>query len=198
MTKASTVHTNGWVSVLLTQENENRAKRIRKQRDAQYRNIYAEINTDERWVGDLGEIVFKSWLKHCGITEFDWLLEDAAGKPDFIIPPNIGLGIKTVKRKVPPISGYTAQITAKHASEPIDYYFFMTYEIKIKKMWLLGAISQELFLKKSRYYAAGEHVHRNYKVREGHEIYNIEIDKLTPPLDWLSSLGFSPLTGNGS
>ncbi|MFC4160727.1 hypothetical protein [Chitinimonas lacunae] len=43
-------------------------------RNRQYGNIYAEAATDERWVGDLGEMVFNSWLKHEGIQGFEWVL----------------------------------------------------------------------------------------------------------------------------
>jgi hypothetical protein len=184
----SEVHSPGWISVNVGKEHEYTAKKIRAERDERYGNIYLEKQSDERWVGDLGEIAFKSWLKNRGVIDFKWITNDAAGEPDFIITPNIRVGVKTVKRKVPPRSGYTAQITAKHASEPTDYFFFMTYEISQKKMWLLGAITHELFMSEARYYSAGEWVHPNYQIRHGHEIFNIEIEKLIPPDRWLSEI----------
>lgn len=181
----SQVHTTGWVSVEVLEKYEVRAKAIRAERDRLYGNIYAESDTDQRWVGDLGEMVFNSWLKHQGIKGFNWILDAAAGKPDFITALNIRIGVKAVKRKVPPRMDYTAQITAQHAHEPIDHYFFMTYEINERRMWLLGGIDRERFLREARYYAAGEWVHPNYQIRPGHEIYNIEIEKLEKPLEWL-------------
>lgn len=45
-------------------EYEERAKQIRAERDRQYGNIYVEAATNKRWVGDLGEMVFNSWLRH--------------------------------------------------------------------------------------------------------------------------------------
>lgn len=56
----------------------------------------------------------------------EWVVDDAAGRPDVVTALNIRIGVKTVKRQVPPREGYTAQITARHAEEPIDQYFFMT------------------------------------------------------------------------
>lgn len=184
----SQVHPQGWISLLVAPEHEERAKRMRAERDRQYGNIYTEATTDERWVGDLGEMVFNSWFKHEGIQSFEWVLDDAAGKPDFVTALNVRIGVKTVKRKVPPREDYTAQITARHAGEPIDQFFFMTYEIAKRRMWLLGGISRECFLREAHYYGAGESVHANYKIRQGHEIYNIEIAKLIPPKVWIKTV----------
>lgn len=170
---------------MIAPEFEEQAKQMRATRDRQYGNIYTEAATDKRWVGDLGEKVFKSWFKHEGIQGFKWVLDDAAGAPDFVTALNIRIGVKTVKRKVPPREVYTAQITARHAQEPIEHYFFMTYEIDQRRMWLLGGIDRERFLKEARYYGAGEFVHRDYQIRRGHEIYNIEIGKLIPPREWV-------------
>lgn len=86
----SQVHTQGWISLLIAPEHEERAKQMRAKRDRQYGNVYAEAATDERWVGDLGEMVFNSWFKHEGIQGFEWVLDDAAGAPDFVTALNIG------------------------------------------------------------------------------------------------------------
>lgn len=64
----------------------------------------------------------------------------------------------------------------------------MTYEIAKRRMWLLGGINREWFLQEARYYGAGEWVHANYKIRQGHEIYNIEIAKLIPPKVWIKTV----------
>lgn len=184
----SKTHPQGWISVPVPPEFEARAKQMRVERDRQYGNIYVETCTDERWVGDLGEIVFNSWFKHEGVTGFQWVLDAVAGKPDFITALNIRIEVKSVKRQVPPIESYTAQITARHAKEPIDQYFFMSYEINKRRMWLLGGIERELFLRDARYYSAGEWVHKNYQVRAGHEIYNLEITKLVRPKDWIAQV----------
>ena len=75
-----------------------------------------------------------------------WLSDDeAAGKHDFDIS-GIKVGAKTVKRQVPMRPHYTAQITAQHAKEPIDHFFFMCFEVPRKVMWLLGGITKEDFL----------------------------------------------------
>jgi len=184
----SQVHPRGWISVAIAPEYEARAKKMREDRDRQYGNIYVEAETDERWVGDLGEIAFNSWLKHEGVQGFQWVLDDVAGQPDFVTDRNVRIGVKSVKRKVPPLESYTAQITARHAAEPIDHYFFMSYEYTKHRMWLLGGIERERFLREARYHTAGEWVHNHYQIREGHEIYNIEIDKLIVPKMWLAQV----------
>jgi hypothetical protein len=54
-------------------------------------------------------------------------------------------------------------------------------------MWLLGGITKERFLCDARHYRAGEPVHQNYVVREGHEIFNIERGRLQGSNAWVSS-----------
>jgi hypothetical protein len=178
----------GWISVDISEANERWAKAKRAERDRQYGNIYREAATDERWVGDLGELVFDKWLKHHQVEGYDWILEGAAGAPDFRLASGIRIGVKTVKRKGPPLEGYTAQITARHTKEPIEHFFFMSYEIAKRRMWLLGGIHKQGFLEGAVYVPAGSQVHANYTIREGHEIYNIDIGKLLPPREWLGSL----------
>jgi hypothetical protein len=184
----SEVHKTGWISVGVSEANQNKAKAIRAERDRKYGNIFTEMRTDERWVGDLGEMVFDNWFKHNGVEGYQWILEGTAGAPDFVTALNIRIGVKTVKRAVPPRADYTAQITAQHAHEPIEQFFFMSYEIDKKKMWLLGGLDKETFLKEATNYKAGDQVHAKYTIREGHEIYNIEIAKLVQPNDWIKNL----------
>lgn len=189
---ASEKTVEGWIRVSISASHEEWAKRNRAERDRLYGNIYRETASDERWVGDLGERAFDSWLKHHKVEGYRWILDGAAGAPDFQLPSGERIGVKTVKRRVPPRKGYTAQITARHAEEPIDHFFFMTYEIFSSRMWLLGGIDRKAFLDNADYYPAGSQVHENYTVREGHEIYNIDISRLSPPEEWLSRLTGRP------
>jgi len=171
----------------ITRNLEKQAEKIRKSRDEKYGNIYLELESDLRWVGDLVEICFNSWLKKSNILNYQWHLDNAAGKPDFTIN-NRRIDVKTVKRKVPPLLNYTAQITAKHKDYPIDDLFFCSYEFQIKRMWFLGGITKKEFLDKSTYYKAGDKVHSNYTIRQGHEIYNAEIKILNEPDEWIKQL----------
>jgi len=184
----SKVHPEGWISLFIAPKFEDRAKQIRATRDLQYGNIFAETATDMRWVGDLGEIVFDSWFKHEGIRGLVWVEGNAAGQPDFVTEQNVRIGVKTVKRQGRPYAGYTAQVTARHGEEPVEQFFFMTYEISQSRMWLLGGIDRERFLKDSRYYGPGEWVHEKYQVRPDQEIRNIGIDQLLPPKEWLKTI----------
>lgn len=178
--KSDVNHESNFLKFKVSSDMEEIARKIRAMRDQEYGNIYKEFESDERWVGDLGEICVNNWIKSFGLVlgeDYRWVLENASGKPDFIIG-NVSLDVKTVKRKVPPKARYTAQITARHSREDCNYYFFCSYEIKIKVMWMLGGISKADFLKQATYFEAGASVHKNYQIREGHEIYNIEISRL--------------------
>lgn len=179
---------NEWIVIPVTGDTIVRAQEIRNQRDQQYGNIFQEESTDLRWVGEIGEICLNYWLAANCPTGFSWIMENnTAGKPDFIINGH-AVGMKTVKRKVPMQPNYTAQITAKHAQEPVDYFAFACYEVPKKQLWFLGGIDKQSFLNKAQYYGAGEQVHASYTIRKGHEIYNIEISHLTPPIKWLNKL----------
>ena len=190
MAQRHQVHTNGWISLPIDEVYIEKAKGLRQQRDQRYRNIYEERDTDERWVGELGEYVFRGFLKflNFGKSDYEWIREDAAGKPDFVLYNSLTVDVKTVKRKVPPKADYTAQITAKHAAEDVDFFFFMTFEIKVRTMWLLGGIDKSTFLENATYYSEGEWVHKNYQVREAHGIYNAPISCLIPPREWAKKI----------
>jgi hypothetical protein len=177
-----------WIYVDATVEQEQMAREIRAERDRRYQNIYAAARTDERWVGDLGEILFDAWTTQTRPGLLRWIRDNAAGKPDFVSATGLRVGLKTVKRQVAPQPSYTAQITAQHAREPTDEYFFMSYELRKRRMWLLGGIGQQRFLERARYYGPGERVHANYQIRAGHEIYNIAICELVSAGEWLAGL----------
>jgi hypothetical protein len=171
----------------VTDEVMAQAQDMRAQRDVIYQNIYHEQSTDLRWVGEVGEICLYNWLRvrapGCGT----WLRRRAAGNADFLIQGHT-VGLKTVKRQVPFRPNYTAQITGRHAAEPVDYFFFASYEVPRRRLWLLGATSRSDFLRNARYHGPGEQVHSRYVVRSGHEIYNIEARHLTPPEEWLKQM----------
>jgi len=177
----------GWILLPVTDEIIREARAIRARRDRLYPNIYEEEETDLRWVGEVGEICLFHWLRARAPGAGTWLRRRAAGKPDFLIR-NHGVGLKTVKRQVPFRASYTAQITARHAAEPVDHFFFASYEVPRQRLWFLGGTTRADFLENARYHGPRQQVHSHYVVREGHEIYNIEARYLTPPETWLSQL----------
>lgn len=178
----------GWLTTEVSDRIVAEAQRIRAKRDEKYGNIYEERESDERWVGEVGEICFYKWLQQSEIDDFEWFLENAAGRPDF----RVGLsdvGMKTVKRQVPFQTHYTAQVTAEHVEEePVDHFFFASYEEPESKLWMIGGIEREEFRKNAQYYGAGEEVHPNYTIRPGHEIYNTESEQLYLPLSWIKNI----------
>ena len=183
----SKTHPSGWISVDVRDTDIAWARELRAERDRLYPNIYTERESDMRWVGELAEKVFKGWLIHVGVSDFHWLRDSPVHQPDFVLANGQRIGVKAVKRQVAPRPEYTAQITAEHRNEPVDHFFFMTYQFPAKRMWLLGGSTKEQFLATAKYFGAGSQVHENYVVREGHEIYNGPIGDLMPPEAWLAS-----------
>ena len=181
----------GWLIVPVTPGVIRRAQAMRARRDARYANVYEEEDTDLRWVGEVGEICLYRWLREHAPGAGRWIRAEAAGRPDFVVHGHT-VGMKTVKRQVPFRRGYTAQITGRHAREPVEHFFFASYEEPRQRLWLLGGISRSDFLEHARHYGPGERVHARYVVREGHEIYNVDVRHLTPPEAWLRMLTAPP------
>jgi len=182
-----------FVSVPMSSEDEQEAKRIRARRDRLYRSWFVIPEKDTRWVGDIGEIGFNRWAcSVMGPARVTWKIEDVTGgKPDFIVAKRT-LDVKTVACSSAPQIEYTAQVMAKdrYLHEKVSYFFFARYEIKVSLLWLLGGIARTEFLEKARYFSAGEKVHAYYTVQPGREIYNIEIARLTPPAELLNGWVF--------
>lgn len=179
---------NGWLTANVPDRCLDIAIDMRAIRDRQYRNIFEELPSDCRYVGEIGELMFHAWLRHVLEYPYEWITEEAAGKPDYILASQIAVELKTVKRGGPMFPHYAAGMTARHVDKPADHYFFACYEKPLQKLWLIGGITKSEFKKHARYYGAGEVVHPGYTIRAGHEIYNIEIERLTKPKLWIDQI----------
>lgn len=177
---------HGWIECRPCDEMVAKARDLRERRDRLHPNIFAEHATDCKWVGELAELCVCSWLHAEGLSGI-WHQANAVGKSD-ITCLRQQIGVKAVKRKVPMRPEYTAQISARHAREKSDWFFFCCYEINRGVMVLLGGISPAVFLSEATYLAAGHQVHAKYTIRPGHEIYNAPVAALKGPSPWLESL----------
>ena len=185
---------NGWASFPVDDEIIERAIEIRRSRDKLYKNIFQEKKSDMRHVGEIGEFCFDHFLESYGTGLSKWIVDGkVTNEADFIFA-NQRIGVKTVKRTVDMKMSYGAQITAKHKDEPVDYYFFCCYEVHRKRMILLGGIAKSDFLRQAQHYKAGDVMHHSYKIREKHGIYNISVDKLMSPEDFVGSILFKYTT----
>lgn len=178
-----------WVVLNVSCAEVDAAKAMRADRDTQYGNRYAVSPTDARWVGDLGEIALNRWLGEQGLENLQWITQDSAGRPDFVTGQGVRIGAKTIKRSVSPLLHYGAQVTACHADEPVDWFFFMSYIVKEQKLWLLGAMESSRFARESRRFGAGDQVQPAYRIREGHEIKDVLLNQLMPVKHWLTCIG---------
>lgn len=175
-----TVRMQDIVTFDVSDEMIEQAHAMRAKRDEIYGNIYEDRDTDERWVGDLGEIVINHALTLCREHETIWHNGlRAAGNEDFTFC-HLPLEVKTVKRKVPLRPHYTAQITARHIESPSDWLVFLSYEYPVKKMHIKGVMHKERFKEIAQYCPAGYEVHPHYTIREGHEIYLVRIMDMMP------------------
>jgi hypothetical protein len=169
----------------VSDENIALARQMRAERDRLYGNLFEPVGEDMRWVGDLGEIYFNEWIRGMTDLQVEWIRENVAGKPDFKTGTRT-TDVKTVKRQVEPRLDYTAQISAEHAREKVDYFFFTCYHFACRRIYMLGGIEKGRFLELARYYEEGERVHENYVAP--HPIYNIGIDQLLPPEQWVRTV----------
>lgn len=172
--------------ILVNEGDIESARTLRIARDKIYMNIFEENTSDERWIGELGEQCFDYLIRDNKI-QAKWLnMKEAADKPDFVLEHRSwSVDVKTVKRKVPLKENYTAQITARHAQKPVDLYFFCSYEFQKQIMWMIGIISKDRFLSGARYHGPGDSVHSNYRIRPGHEIYNLPVTEIVPTTDFI-------------
>lgn len=164
------------------------AKRQRIERDALYGNRYRETPGHERWVGDLGELLFERWARQ-QTPDLQYHNElEAAGKADFTLAGRT-VGVKTVKRQVGMRPYFTAQVTAAHADkEPVEQFFFCSFEYPKQRIWLLGGATVPRYLRHATYYGPGEKVHAGYTVPLDHSIYNAPVNILVPPDLWIRTL----------
>jgi hypothetical protein len=179
-----------------------RAKTWRARRDNDFHDhdVYEREETDERWVGELGEMVFDWWIRSEGVTDLEWITTLPAGKPDFRIQ-SARVGVKTVKRRGGFYRGYCGQVSARHIEEPVDSYFFLSYQWCLKdpgtgawracsRMWLAGGVSQRRFRRCAHRTEgpATDPCNPEYRVRAGHTIYNAYERDFTVPREWLRLL----------
>ena len=177
----------GWLEFFVNDRMIEEAKNMSDKGDNTYStNLYTEVETDWRWVGFLGELVFSLMCYELDIPA-KWHKELGAGKTDFNIF-DYSIGVKTVKRTVPMKLSYEAQISKRHADEPSTDYFFCCYEIETNRMIMLGGMKRKQYLEQAKFYSEGEFVHPKYQIRQGHSIYNLEVSKLTKPIDWLNNI----------
>lgn len=155
-----------------------KALHIREQRDKLFGNYFSIADKDMRHCGEIGEIMLWRALQQAAGPYAQWHHEGKVkNEPDFTVFGRT-FDLKTVKRKVPMRLNYEAQVSAKQIHTPVDDYVFACYEYPTQKLHVLGAISKPHFFEKAQYFGEGEQVHKDYKIREGHDIYNIRINQL--------------------
>jgi hypothetical protein len=180
-----------WRTIPVSDAAIERAKKLREWRDERYGNVFSVRKTDERWVGEVGEIVLDAWLRarwRAGTGQAHyWSQQVARGVPDYWVGVT-SLDLKTIKRQDPPKPHYTQQVTARHAHEDVDYFAFATYVVSEQRLYLHGAIERLQFLANAKYIGGGQAVHEHFQVRDDHNIYNVGYKHLMPLTDWATQV----------
>jgi hypothetical protein len=178
------------------------AKDERARRDVVFRNrnIFRERATDQRWVGELGELVLNWWLESEGVAQVEWIRNNPAGQPDFRVN-GVAVGAKTVKRSVPFQKDYCGQVTGDHINEPVEFFFFMSYQYQFydpairrkadcSRMWLIGGCTRTHFAEEAvrTEGPATDPCNPAYRIAAGHVIFNARERIFQPPRAWLEEV----------
>ena len=171
-----------FVQLVCTLDDENRAHELYEENQRKYaspENQYQPEDDHLPWVGMLGESVFNHWL-HRERIHHEWLHENPKYKPDFRIGTS-ELDCKTVKRQVPPRIDYTCCVPTRQVWKRVDWYVFLSYQYRERRMWLLGAMIYDTFRAEAVDFKAGDQVHPGFIVRAGNEMSNVAMARLVKP-----------------
>ena len=161
------------------------AKQIRAERDRRYANYFEPHETDDRWVGDLGELVARWWLARSRPVDLEALDRgDVHGLPDLVLE-GVAIGVKTAVRTVDPRPHYFAPVNAPHIDEPVAEFLFLSYNVRTCVMWILGGMARARFRELARFYPAGSVVPPAFRVSAPGVWSGVPISALTPPDSWL-------------
>ena len=147
-------------TLVASDETIEKAKMVRQQRMREFdssSNYIIDKPTDKRWVGDLGEFGFARWLSDHNV-DYQWITEGVGHAPDYIINGCIRLDLKTCPRPTPVKQDWYCVEIGAHNLVPEkakDWYFFASFQIAEKRLWLLGGMRHQNVLDTARFYPCG-------------------------------------------
>jgi hypothetical protein len=176
---------HGWVVKRPREETIARAKALRAERDAQgVPSIFLEQN-DHRWVGDLAELGFQSWLmendlehiRHGGVDQL----------PDFVVG-GFGVGLKCRTSTYSMRPDYIVNVPTAHLHRSAEtLLFFAAYEVVPNRLVLLGVIGRPRFDAESFDSSKGAALHRGRPAAAA-PCRNVHVHALAPPDQFLRRL----------
>ena len=172
----------GWLTINVPQEWYEEAHAMRRARDEEFESDLFDGTFDKRAIGDLGEIAVNHWLGLYAPGEFEWLREEPAGKPDFIVY-GLGVEVKTQNGNVRWRSKYHVLVNHTQITGPGASFFFCYHEVPDRKIWLLGGISRALYRRSSTFHQAGTTTEDGLYVQDN--CYRASDKYITDPLLWL-------------
>ena len=160
-----------WIPIPVTMADVNEAKR--RHRESRMR---AKWENENRWEGQLGEIVFDRFLAGLAGFEYTWLnRERDQMKEDFRIR-GIEIDIKTTGRKWKPKQHWTIGVHQDHAKASRRHFWWVVYQRTPGDMaWVIGGMPSRQFMTVAWFDEEGEQVHRELQVSKGGSMYNINI-----------------------
>lgn len=188
------VANTGFMGLALNDMAVTRAKWEFAQNEERYRSErpeYVRADGDMPWIGMLGEMVFAAFLNWAKVDDWRRADGDARTSPDFWVN-GWAIDCKTSKCSRPLKTTDLRGFTNRQLARPKDQYFFLTYEHKANRMWLLGGIGRETFKRKATFWRAGTSPHDGWLIRPGQECNLLPVGDLVRPLDWLRELEAHP------
>jgi len=142
-------------TVRFTEQDVEEAKERRKLKDTFVRGN--RFDSDNRWIGYLGEVAFKGWLDKMTVDYTWWNKERAADIQDFSVTGGLEIDVKTLSStKYFPKSHHGCQVAVKQLdNEGVDTFVFCTFILDSYEMVVKGWVSKEEFMEKSELKQAG-------------------------------------------
>ena len=147
---------------------------------------FPELKSDQRWVGDLAELVIHRELGEWGI-DHEWNAPESENQ-DVFVPPKHRISVKSRKCARRPATYYEVHCLEKHAmSTDYDWLVFLVYVHKKMEMHIMGAVCRFRFLAESHRKSKTSGADTNaYTARATNR--HIQCHSLLPPADWLCYL----------
>ena len=170
---------NDWYISSVSQEQIVEAKKI-----VQEANNLAWSNkfeSDTRWIGYLGEQIFKEWLDKTKIPYHYWRESETKDIRDFTVG-RLEIDVKAVGTNFFPQNNYGCQVVCSQlGNENVNAYVFCRYLLKENKVVIMGWLPKDEFLEISRLCKAGEQVTKSFKVPA--DMREVKLYQLKPLID---------------
>jgi hypothetical protein len=168
-----------WFIIKFSDYEIEEAKKIREEKD---KNLGENrFNSETRWVGYLGEIAFRYWLRELGLKHTYWDFRDRKDKRDFTLD-SLEIDVKTIATNYYPKMHYScAVLSGQVTNEVVNTYVFVRYILPTNIAIVMGWLSKKEFLERADEKKKGTVTNSNFKVPA--DMLDVRINELRPLID---------------